>query len=88
MGVSLRTQKRRLEVVQLIVTAIRLGAPVAETCRAYNMPVRRFGNLAHFVPGWYWPEMADCHKAVSLAVRQELEAIAQQQAKEEPCSTE
>jgi hypothetical protein len=88
MGASRMTRKRRADIVQLIVTAIRLGAPVAETCRAYNMPVRRFGNLVHFVPGWYQPEMADCHAAVSLAVRQELEAIAQQQAKEERCSTE
>ena len=88
MGASRMTRKRRADIVQLIVTAIRLGAPVAETCRAYNMPVRRFGNLVHFVSGWYQPEMVDCHAAVSLAVRQELEAIAQQQAKEEPCNTE
>ena len=88
MGASRMTRKRRAEIVQLIVTAIRLGAPVAETCRAYNMPVRRFGNLVHFVPGWYRPEMADCHAAVSLAVRQELEVLAQQRTKEDSCSTE
>lgn len=88
MGASRMTRKRRAEIVQLIVTAIRLGAPVAETCRAYNMPVRRFGNLVHFVPGWYRNELTDCRDAVSLAVRQELEALAQQRTKEDSCSTE
>ena len=83
MSASRMTRKRRAEIVQLIVTAIRLGAPVAETCRAYNMPVRRFGNLVHFVPGWYQPEMFDAHTAVAKAVRQELEALAQQRTKEE-----
>ena len=88
MGASRMTRKRRTEIVQLIVTAIRLGAPVAETCRAYNMPVRRFGNLVHFVPGWYQPEMFDARTAVAKAVRQELDAIAQQRTKEDSCSTE
>ena len=87
MGVSLRTQKRRLEIVQLIMMAIRLGAPVTEACQAYNMPVRRFANLAHFAQGWYAPEMFDAHAATVKAVFNEIEA-ARQQTKEDSCSTE
>ena len=75
------TRKRRAEIVQLIVTAIRLGAP---WLRAGHTICRCGGSATWCISSRVVSEwLTDCRDAVSLAVRQELEALAQQRTKED-----